>query len=89
MPSFSADVVAQNREGLIPNSTKSCIGLNSAMRNRAVTVFSHRAVSCTANDLLLMHSSFGILQNQGEGRGRYPHENELHAQQIERSHKQM
>lgn len=78
MPSFSADVVAQNREGLIPNSTKSCIGLNSAMRNRAVTVFLHVAVSCTASELLLMHSYFGNLQNQGEGRGRHPHENKIH-----------
>lgn len=66
MPSFPADVVAQNREGLIPNSTKSFIGLNSAMRNRAVTVFSHVAVSCTASELLLMHSYLGNLQNWGK-----------------------
>lgn len=39
MPSFPADVAAQNREGLIPNSTKNCTGLKSTMRNRAVTVF--------------------------------------------------
>lgn len=78
MPSFSADVVAQNREGLIPNRTKSCIGLNSAMRNRAVTVFSHVAISCTASELLLMHSYFGNLQNQREGRNEHPQEDKIH-----------
>lgn len=78
MPSFSADVVAQNREGLIPNSTKSCIGLSSAMRNRAVTVFSHVAVSCMASELLLMHSYFGNLQNQREGRNKHPQEDKIH-----------
>lgn len=78
MPSFSADIVAQNREVLICNSTKSCIGLNSAMRNRAFTVSSHVAVSCTASELLLMHSYFGNSQKQGEGRGRHPHENKMH-----------
>lgn len=78
MPSFSADVVAENREGLIPNSTKSCIGLNSAMRNRAVTVFSHVAVSCTASELLLMHSYLGNLQNQREGRNKHTQEDKIH-----------
>jgi len=78
MPSFSADVVAQKREGLIPNSTKSCIGLKSAIRNRAVTVFSHVAFSFTDSELLLMLSCFGNLQNHGEGRGRHPQEKKIH-----------
>lgn len=78
MPSFSADIVVQNREGLIPNSTKSCTGLNSAMRNRAVTVFSHVAASCTASELLLKHSYFGNLQNQRDGRNKHPQEDKTH-----------